>query len=147
MRLTNASDVITNDSIKFGEEGTREVTFTSKTKAITTITGLTVTVSKDTAVPNPEKPETGENNGSGTNTDNKPGSSSDKNNTGNNSSTNTNSKGQKINNAKNNSSSHQESDKNLPQTGEKETYVMFLSGIVTLVGMLVAVFKRKRKEI
>ncbi|OJG28535.1 LPXTG-domain-containing protein cell wall anchor domain [Enterococcus caccae] len=144
---SNASDVITNNNIKFGEEGTREVTFTSKTKAITKIIGLTVTVSKDTTVPNPEKPEAGGNNGSGTNTDNKSGSSSGKNNIGNNSSTNANSKGQKASNAKNNNSSNQESDKNLPQTSEKESYIMFLSGLVTLGGMLVAVFKRKQKEI
>lgn len=58
-----------------------------------------------------------------------------------------NSTDQKTNNAKNNSNSNQEQNKNLPTTGEKETYVMFLSGLIALGGMLVAVFKRKRKEV
>lgn len=58
-----------------------------------------------------------------------------------------NSTDQKANNTKNNSNSNQEQSKNLPITGEKESYAMLLGGLVALLGMLAVVFSRKYKEI
>lgn len=142
---SNASDVITNNSIKFGEEGVREVTFTSKTKAITTITGLTVTVSKDTTAPNPEAGG----DGSGNDDENKAGSGSDNNidiNGDRNNDGNVDNKKHKVNSTKAINTSKQDPNKNLPTTGETSTYGMILSGFALISTILFCFITKIRKR-
>ncbi|ALS38683.1 LPXTG-motif cell wall-anchored protein [Enterococcus rotai] len=143
---SNTSDVITNNSIKFGEEGTREVTFTSKTKAITKIIGLTVTISKDTAVLNPEAGG----DGSGNDDENKAGSGSnnnidtsgDRNNDGN-----VDNKKHKVNSTKAINTSNQDLNKNLPTTGETSAYSMILSGFALISTILFCFITKIRKRV
>lgn len=136
---TDPSDTIVGNSITYGNEGERTVTFMTMGRAGTfSIRGLNVKVSNGAVTPStdpvdpkdPSKPilPKPEAEGSATGTINS-----------------TTLVKNKLGNAK--TSSKVESEKNLPQTGEKETYIMFLSGLVTLGGMLVAVIKRKRKEV
>ncbi|ALS01304.1 hypothetical protein ATZ33_07965 [Enterococcus silesiacus] len=135
---TDPADAISCNKVTFGKnEGKRTISLVTKARTGETIVGLEVTVTKDgkpvypTSPTKPVQPESGSKVAGGSNNQN------------NTTSLNTTGKNQNGSNI----TSKQESSKNLPTTGEKETLTMFLSGLVALGGMLVVVFKRRNKEV